>query len=69
MSGTRTIFEKCLRIFSLLVLIPVAMGACIGCANTGSSNVYLIGEEAPAPSGYRAAVLAKRIVPLRTDGA
>ena len=68
-SATRTIFEKRLRILCSLVLMPLAMAVCIGCANTGSTSVYLIGDEAPAPSGYSAAVLAKRIVPLRTDGA
>ncbi len=45
------------------------MAACIGCANTGSSGTYVIGDEAPAPLGYSAAVLAKRIVPLNKDGA
>jgi hypothetical protein len=64
-----TVFEKCLRISRLVILISVAMATCIGCANTGSTNVYVIRDVAPAPSGYSAAVLAQRIVPLGIDGA
>lgn len=69
MAVTKAIFEKCLRVSKLAILLPLAMAACIGCANTGSSGTYVIGDEAPAPLGYSAAVLAKRIVPLNKDGA
>jgi hypothetical protein len=65
---TRIVFEKCLRTLSLVVLMPVAMATFTGCANTQGTNIYVIGDEAPAPSGYSAAVLAKRIVPLGFDG-
>lgn len=69
MAVTRTVFQQCARILKLAILIPVAMATCIGCANTGSTSMYVIGDEAPAPTGYIAAVLANRIVPLSIDGA
>lgn len=69
MAITSNVFEKCIRISRLAILLPLTMVACIGCANTGSSGTYLIGDEAPAPLGYSDAVLAKRIVPLYKSGA
>ncbi len=62
-----TISSKILR---RLILIPTISLTGVACANSGSFNTYVIKKMAPAPSGYSAAVLAKRIVPLdKIDGA
>lgn len=41
----------------------------VGCASTDSVGMYVIEQAAVPPSGYSAAVLARRIVPVSLDDA